>query len=166
MNPDRPSPSREAIVAVARRWVGTPYRHRASLEGVGCDCLGLVRGVWREFWGEEPEDLPAYAADWAEAGRRETLAEAASRHLVPVAVEHAAPGDVVLFRWRPELPAKHAGILTTPTRFVHAYDGSAVVESPLGAWWRRRLARAFAFPGVDAAGPSPIRDPADPTSPE
>ena len=29
------------------RWIGTPYRHQASLKGVGCDCLGLVRGVWR-----------------------------------------------------------------------------------------------------------------------
>ncbi|MCE1235098.1 MAG: NlpC/P60 family protein [Hyphomicrobiales bacterium] len=151
----RPLPTRDAIVAVARRWIGTPYRHRASLEGVGCDCLGLVRGVWREFYGDEPESLPAYAPDWAEAGRAETLLAAGARHLVAVPVDLARPGDVVLFRWRPELPAKHAGILTAPTRFVHAYDGSAVVESPLGAWWRRRLAAAFAFPGVpDAAGAS------------
>lgn len=144
-----PTPTRAAIVAVARRWIGTPYRHRASLEGVGCDCLGLVRGVWREFWGAEPEELPAYAPDWAEAGRDERLAAAGARHLVRVPITAARPGDVVLFRWRPELPAKHAGILATPTRFVHAYDGSAVVESPLGPWWRRRLAAAFAFPGVD-----------------
>ena len=41
-----------------------------------------------------------------------------------------------------------------PVRFVHAYDGAAVVESPLGAWWFRRLAAAFAFPGVDAAPPA------------
>jgi cell wall-associated NlpC family hydrolase len=37
--------SRSAIVAEARTWIGTPYRHQASLKGVGCDCLGLVRGV-------------------------------------------------------------------------------------------------------------------------
>jgi NlpC/P60 family putative phage cell wall peptidase len=146
-------PGRAAIVAAARRWIGTPYRHRASLEGVGCDCLGLVRGVWREFYGPEPETLPAYAPDWAEAGRDERLLAAGLRHLVAVPVAEARPGDVVLFRWRPELPAKHAGILATPTRFVHAYDGSAVVESPLGPWWRRRLAAAFAYPGVrDDAG--------------
>ncbi|NLH80712.1 MAG: peptidase P60 [Phyllobacteriaceae bacterium] len=150
---EHPLPTRAAIVAVARRWIGTPYRHRASLEGVGCDCLGLVRGVWREFFGEEPETLPAYAPDWAEAGRVETLIAAGRRHLVAVPVERARPGDVLLFRWRPELPAKHAGILATPDRFVHAYDGSAVVESPLGPWWRRRLAAAFAFPGILDADP-------------
>ncbi|MGR3492459.1 MAG: peptidase P60, partial [Shimia sp.] len=52
--------------AEARRWIGTPYHHRASLRGVGCDCLGLIRGVWRAVVGEEPWELPAYAPDWAE----------------------------------------------------------------------------------------------------
>ncbi len=142
---------RAAIVAAARRWIGTPYCHRASLEGVGCDCLGLVRGLWREFLGDEPEGLPAYAPDWAEAGRRETLVEAGRRHLVEKPLVDVLPGDVVVFRWRPEMPAKHAGIVSEtrdgrPTRFVHAYDGSAVVETPFGPWWIRRLAAAFAFP--------------------
>ena len=61
------------IVAFARGWIGTPYCHQASLKGVGCDCLGLVRGVWRETLGAEPEGVPAYTPDWAEAGRAETL---------------------------------------------------------------------------------------------
>lgn len=148
------TPTRAALIAAARRWIGTSYCHQASLEGVGCDCLGLVRGLWREFYGDEPEPVPAYAPDWAEAVRAESLIDAGRRHLVPVALADARPGDVLLFRWRPDLQAKHAGILSAvdaarrPTRFVHAYDGSAVVESPLGSWWRRRLAAAFAFPGL------------------
>ncbi len=154
----RSLPTRPAIVAAARRWIGTPYRHRASLEGVGCDCLGLVRGLWREFYGEEPETLPAYAPDWAEAGRVEALIAAGRRHLTAVPVASARPGDVVLFRWRPELPAKHAGVLVAADRFVHAYDGSAVVESPLGPWWRRRLAAAFAFPGLPEDDGAPVSD--------
>jgi NlpC/P60 family putative phage cell wall peptidase len=59
--------TRADIACEARRWIGTPYRHQASLHGVGCDCLGLVRGVWRAFYGDEPEVTPAYASDWAEA---------------------------------------------------------------------------------------------------
>src|SRR5688572_25297534 len=59
---------RDQIVAAARDWIGTPYRHQASLKGVGCDCLGLVRGVWREHYGAEPEAPPPYRADWAETG--------------------------------------------------------------------------------------------------
>jgi NlpC/P60 family putative phage cell wall peptidase len=144
----RLAPTRAALVAAARAWIGTPYRHQASLKGAGCDCLGLVRGLWREFYGDEPEPVPPYAPDWAEASRLEAMIDAGRRHLVAVPVEARRPGDVILFRWRPDLPAKHAGLLSAPDRFVHAYEGAAVVESPLGPWWRRRLAAVFAFPGV------------------
>ena len=137
------------IVAEARAWIGTPYRHQASLKGVGCDCLGLVRGVWRAAMGDEPEPVPAYAADWAEAATGEPLAEAAARHLVARADARTfQPGDVLLFRWRAGLAAKHAAIATAPDRFVHAHDGAAVAEVAVAPWWRRRLAYAFGFPGV------------------
>lgn len=139
---------RSQIIAAARGWTGTPYRHQASLKGVGCDCLGLIRGVWREVVGREPEVPPPYSPDWAEASGRETLAEAALRHLVPVPCDAAKPGDVVLFRWREALPAKHAAILTAPDMMVHAHDGAAVADVALTPWWRRRMAFAFSFPGV------------------
>jgi NlpC/P60 family putative phage cell wall peptidase len=140
--------SRAAIVAEARAWVGTPYRHQASLKGVGCDCLGLVRGVWRALYGQEPEAMPAYSRDWAEAARSETLALAAGRHMIEIGCGDFRPGDVLLFRWRAGLAAKHAAIATVPERMVHAHDGAAVAEVALAPWWRRRLAFAFRFPGV------------------
>ena len=37
--------ARDEIVAAARGWRGTPYRHQASVKHIGTDCLGLVRGV-------------------------------------------------------------------------------------------------------------------------
>jgi NlpC/P60 family putative phage cell wall peptidase len=140
--------SPDLIVAEARSWIGTPYRHQASLKGVGCDCLGLVRGVWRAIHGEEPERMPPYSRDWAEASLRETLAEAGARHLIPVAREAMQAGDVVLFRWRAGLVAKHAAILTSDASMVHAHDGAAVAEVAFAPWWRRRLAYVFRFPGV------------------
>ena len=141
--------TRTRIVAEARAWIGTPYRHQGSLRGVGCDCLGLVRGVWRALKGTEPEAVPAYAPDWAEASGIETLAQAAARHLTPLDDPAAfAPGDVILFRWRTNLPAKHAAIVTTPATMVHAHDGASVAEVAIAPWWRRRLAYAFRFPDV------------------
>ncbi len=140
--------SRADIVTETRHWIGTPYRHQASLKGVGCDCLGLVRGVWRAVIGEEPEQAPPYAPDWAEATAEESLARAAMRHLVAVPSAIFAPGDVLLFRWRSNLPAKHAAIVTAPTLMVHAHDGAAVTEVAIAPWWRRRLAYVFRFPGV------------------
>ncbi|WP_038361437.1 NlpC/P60 family protein [Bosea sp. UNC402CLCol] len=139
---------RDEIVAAAREWLGTPYHHQASLRGVGCDCLGLVRGVWRELCGPEPEAPPPYSPSWAESLGRETLALAASRHLAPVVPEAVRPGDVLLFRWREHLPAKHCAILSAPDRIIHAHDGAAVAEVAFTGWWRRHLSHAFSFPGV------------------
>ncbi|MRL69855.1 NlpC/P60 family protein [Brevundimonas sp. SPF441] len=154
MRLDHPPPQGEgegcAIVAATRSWLGTPYRHQASMKGVGADCLGLVRGVWREVVGEEPEVLPAYSADWAEVGGRETLLEAAGRWMRPVAVDQMRPGDVLLFRMSPGAAVKHCAILSEvggpEPRMIHAYWGRAVVESWMGMWWRRRLAAVFRFP--------------------
>ncbi len=138
----------DIIIAEARSWIGTPYRHQASLKGAGCDCLGLVRGVWRALYGEEPECMPAYSRDWAEATSRETLAEAGGRHLLPVARDAFQGGDVLLFRWRTGLVAKHAAVLTDGGTMIHAHDGAAVAEVAFAPWWRRRLAYVFRFPGV------------------
>ena len=140
--------TRTAIIAEARAWIGTPYQHQASLKGVGCDCLGLVRGVWRAVLGAEPEPVPAYAPDWAEASNRETLADAAARHLTAIAVADVRTGDLLLFRWRTGFAAKHAAIATAPDLMVHAHDGAVVAEVAIAPWWRRRLAFAFRFPGV------------------
>jgi len=130
----------------ARRWIGTPYRHQASCLGAGCDCLGLVRGVWRALYGAEPETVPAYTPDWAEIAGAETLRAAAMRHLVEIGRDAARPGDVLLFR--PDLagPAKHCAILSAPDRIIHAYWGRAVAETALSPWWQRRQVAAFAFP--------------------
>jgi NlpC/P60 family putative phage cell wall peptidase len=140
---------RDLIIAAARGWLDTPYRHQGSLRGVGCDCLGLIRGVWREVEGAEPEAVPAYSPDWAEAGSGEQLAEAALRHLVSVPCAEFQAGNVLLFRWQAHLPAKHAGIATSRTSMIHAQEGARVAEIMLQAWWLRRLAFAFRFPGVD-----------------
>ncbi|MGG7565659.1 NlpC/P60 family protein [Rhodovulum sp. DZ06] len=138
------------IVAAARGWLGTPYQHQASAKGAGADCLGLVRGVWRELRGTEPETPPPYTPDWSEASGREVLFEAAARHLARVPIPEARPGDVLLFRMRRTGPAKHLGILSAvgagEPRMIHAYSGRGVVENSLGPSWRRRVAAAFRFP--------------------
>lgn len=138
----------DEIVAAARGWIGTPYHHQASLKGVGADCLGLVRGVWREVVGEEPEAPPAYEPGWAEMGGLEAMAAAARRHLREIPHAEYRAGDVLLFRWRAHLPAKHAGIAASRALMVHAQEQAMVTEVALTPWWLRHLAFAFRFPGV------------------
>ncbi|MQB08763.1 peptidase P60 [Agrobacterium sp. ICMP 6402] len=137
----------EKVLALAKCWIGTPYRHQASLKGVGCDCLGLVRGIWRELYGAEPELLPPYAPDWAERGGEDRLMAAAKRHFLPVPdMEEAIPGDLLLFRWQADAAAKHLGIVAGPQHFIHAYEQAAVVCSALVPGWKRRIAGTFRFP--------------------
>lgn len=142
-----------AVIEAARGWLGTPYRHQASVKGVGADCLGLVRGVWREVVGEEPEPTPPYSADWAEVGGEETLLNAARRWLTEIPVEAMRAGDVLLFRMSAGAPMKHCAILSdtgsAEPRIIHAYWGRAVIESWMGPWWRRRLAAAFRWPVIE-----------------
>ena len=120
------------IVAAARGWIGTPYRHQAACRGAGCDCLGLVRGLWREIKGAEPEQPPAYSMD-----------------LLAKDLAQEAVGDVILFRMREGSVAKHLGVVAgvgARASFIHAYSGHGVVETALSAPWRRRIVARFQFP--------------------
>ena len=142
-SPAPPSSPRRA--AGSARAIAIKPRSRAS----AAIASGWCAGVWRACVGEEPEAPPAYAPDWAEATGEESLANAALRHLIPVACENFAAGDVLLFRWRDGYVAKHVAIAASQATMIHAHDGASVCEVAIAPWWRRRLAYAFAFPGSD-----------------
>lgn len=146
--PRSSSASADRILAEARLWLGTPYLHQQSTLGAGCDCLGLVRGIWRSLYGEEPEPTPPYAPDWGEADGAEPLQAAARRWLEPLPLAERRPGDVLLFRMRRAGPAKHLGVLSglAPERMIHAWSGHSVSEIALDHPWRRRLVGVFRFP--------------------
>ena len=139
----------QGIVQAARLWIGTPYQHQASVRGIGCDCLGLIRGIWRELIGQEPFQTPRYTPDWGECRQGDPLLEAANQWLTPKPINNAAPGDVILFRMRPNAVAKHLGVQTQlngAAHFIHAYGGARVVESPLSTPWQRKIIARFTFP--------------------
>ena len=135
----------DRVIAAARAWLGTPYHDQASLRGVGCDCLGLARGVWRDVVGPELFEVPPYSRDWGETGPREVLAEGARAIMIEVDPIAAGPGALVLFRMGSRTIAKHVGILTGPGSFLHAYERLGVIEEPLTPSWRRCIAFAFLF---------------------
>lgn len=167
---------RQCIIDEARSWLGTPYQHQTSTKGAGSDCLGLIRGVWRALYLDEPEIVPPYTPDWNErhfndgydqAGGPwnrltdvDPLLDAARRHMPERCFDAPQPGDVVIFRIMRHGPAKHCGIMTpghnskneAEPRFIHAYAGREVCESWLNRWWLSRIAGVFSFPG---SGPWP-----------
>jgi NlpC/P60 family putative phage cell wall peptidase len=139
----------DLVVTLARAWIGTPYLHQASEKGAGTDCLGLLRGIWRDMIGAEPVMVPPYSSDWSEVSGEELLLGEARKWLVPVSTGTKATGDVLLFRMRHGAVAKHLGIAgdmgPAPT-FIHAYTGHGVIESPLSTPWARRIVARFRFP--------------------
>lgn len=134
-----------------RGWIGTPFQHRACLKGVGADCLGLLRGVWRECHGDEPLDIPYYSQDWAEIGEGEPLLDAARLIMPETNLLNASTGDVLIFRIRRSARAKHIGFLSRSTAkdttFIHSYARFGVVETSLSRPWRSRIAGVFKLTG-------------------
>lgn len=137
------------IITAARRWIATPYHHQAALRGVGCDCIGLVRGVWGDVYGTDAPKPPAYTRDWGDTDNGERLILAGDTHLERIDIADLSPGDVFAIRWRNAKSAKHVGILTADDRFIHAYEKSGVVEVTLTRQWRAMIAGAWRFPPRD-----------------
>lgn len=134
-----------AVVVAARAFLGTPYRHQASLAGAGCDCLGLLRGVWRALYGREPMAMPPYRADMRDPANAGALRRAAETLLIAQTGPLAA-GQVLLFRLGGMAEPKHCGILVGPERFIHAQERLGVVEANLTEAWTRRISGRFGFP--------------------
>lgn len=148
-NPPKPT-TRADVIALTRTWLGTPYVHQSSTFQVGCDCLGLLRGIWEGIYEQEAEQPPNYTPVWAElqVQGEEPMLDAARRHLIEKPYHEALPGDVFLVRIRRQSAIKHCGILMPEGKIVHAYDLHNVVEEPMRTNWKFRDLYAFSFPGV------------------
>ncbi len=135
------------VVEEARRWIGTPYHHQASLHGVGCDCLGLLRGVRRALGGEDPKYIPPYTPRGEISG--EDLDSALALYFKRCNTLVYEPGNILVFRWRDHLPPGHVAIVSAQEKkgywMIHAHAGISVAEVPIDSWWRRHLLTVFAF---------------------
>jgi NlpC/P60 family putative phage cell wall peptidase len=141
------SSTRLKVIEIARSWLGTPYHHQASLKGVGCDCIGLIRGIYKEIYGIEIVPAP-YSRDWGDHSKNESILEAGEKYLEEVPIVDSLPGDVIAIRWIKQGIAKHAAILSFNGRMIHSYEGSGVVETNIVNTWSSKFIRAFKFPEV------------------
>lgn len=132
-----------AALEVARRWIGTPYVLLAALRGVGCDCVGLIRGVRGEILGQPPVKVPPWRPDWANDTDR-VLVNAALRWMDPIRPKSAQPGHMVVLRVQGTREA-HCGILEEGDRIIHAVEGVGVACVPFAAF-RPAVTFAAAFP--------------------
>jgi len=147
--------TRAQIVQNVREWIGTPYHHQETVKGVGCDCLGLIRGVWRDLYVNEPEVPIRYSQNWMESRNKEIMYDLACKHMVlKEDIEARAPGDILLFRMNRDGVAKHTGILTKRDTdmevecMVHSQEGINCTEVDLNEWWQKRITAVFEYPCI------------------
>lgn len=134
------------IVSIARTWIGTPYIHQHRTKGVGCDCLGLIIGVYEEYTDTTVEVPIHYTPDWNEDKKEETFLVNGLRYLKHI--HRPEIGCVLMFRMHRDRPAKHAAIMTDTDKMIHAYQGPGkVVECHIGPW-ARRIAYTMKFPEI------------------
>lgn len=134
----------QAVVSAARSWIGTPYHHQQSAKGHGVDCLGLVRGVWREVVGPEVEHIPTYGSSW-KTGGDDMLLAGLDKHMTKLP-QIPTLGCVLAFRYRQRLPVHHLAIATGQNTMVHAYHRTKVLEVEITPFWLRKLSGCYGYP--------------------
>jgi len=153
--------NRDDIVAVARAYLGTRFRHQGRRAAL--DCVGLALAVAEDLglldrfgtlirredyghYGSQPVDGPVLR----ECERRLVRLHYAPEALISV----LEPGQVLALR-APFVPC-HAGIVSQlefGPGVIHAYPPSGgVVEHLLDARWLKRIAGVFWFPEVGILG--------------
>lgn len=136
------------VLELARSWIGTPYHHQARKKGAGCDCIGLVIGIWEELYNGLPQGIkiPPYTSAWAEETKKSLMVAFAAQYLEPVPLLSRVPGDVLMFSMLRNGPTKHAGILSGGDKIIHAYQGHAVAETDMNFPRYAKMTHVFRYP--------------------
>jgi len=93
-----PLQQRAAVVAEAKSWLGTPWRHRGRLSGVGVDCAQFVLKVYANAGLIDDFDTGEYPRDWHIHRDEERFLTFVPRFAREIAENEADAGDLVIFR--------------------------------------------------------------------
>lgn len=137
---------RDQIVAEARTWIDTPFKHQARVKGLGVDCAGIVIETGRALG----------LLDYPEQGYSrqpspDKMGALLDEYLDRIDKNEVMPGDIYWMRF---IEPMHLAISTVlndgRTGIVHAYSRvGKCTEHGLDAKWRGRIVRAYRYRGVD-----------------
>ena len=134
------------IIKEAREWIGTPYVHMQSAKGHGCDCVGLVLGVWEKLAGPAPMPKPVYTPQWPLHNDTSQLEDLLENHYKLPRAKTIKAGTILCFGFR-NRPTHHVGIYTEEETFIHSYmNRNEVQETKLEGAWLPRMTCAFEYP--------------------
>ena len=139
--------TRAKVVKEALTWVGTPYHDMACVKGVGVDCAMLVFGIARELGltDKKHEELPRYNPSMHVFNKSFLIDEVIAFGCVPVPLNKAEPGDILLFEFHNTIA--HCGIKVSDTEVVHAVKRPGyVVKVEIAGNVEKTLKYAYRFP--------------------
>ena len=136
------------IVDEARTWDGTPFLHQAALKGVGCDCVGLIRGIAVELGLAFDRAAWKAFANYPRLPNPKRMADGLAAFMVSIEPADLSHGDVVFLEWREELPM-HLGVYATDrgrATLVHALaEAGKVCEHGFNHPWPDRLSSCWRY---------------------
>lgn len=137
-------PSRAEIVAEARKWIDTPWKHQGRSER-GIDCAGVVVKTAHALKFSE-FDVTNYQRNT----RGHQFMDYFREHMEEIPLTKIQEGDVVLFR--DSMFPCHSAVVSVKhgeLHIIHAYARrKQVLEEPLSAEWKGKWIAAFKFKGV------------------
>ena len=119
---------RARLVAVARSWVGTPYRGHSCLKGAGVDCGQLLKGVFVEAGHKFDDGIPIrsdYSLQVSKHRKDTEYIDTVRKYMREISEAEVRPGDVVVYKL--DLAFAHAAIVVKwPEHVVHALNRGGV----------------------------------------
>lgn len=130
---------RNAVVSVARSYLGTPYAHEGRVRGRkgGVDCIQFIAAVFERAGIVPPIKIEHYPFDWHLHRDAERYLEGVTRYASEVPeppYREPLPGDLVL--WRYGRAYAHGAIVTEWPMVIHAilHDGCTLCEVDKSPW--------------------------------
>ena len=116
--------SREAVVAEARSWLGTPFHDCGDVKGAGVDCAMLLVRVYCDLEIAPTFDPRPYKPQWFEHQEEPIYLNWIQRYARQV--DEPGVGDVAMYCFGRH--AAHGAIVVEPGRsMIHAFKPSGAV---------------------------------------
>ncbi len=118
--------TRQAVVAEAELWLGTPWHHNARVCGAGVDCANLPLACYHAA-GLIPELRPHYDQQWHLHRDEERFLDVVRQHAREIEADAAGLGDLLV--WKFGRTFSHGGIVSGAGEAIHAWINAGVIRT-------------------------------------
>lgn len=146
-------PRADDILAEAREWIKTPFRHQGALKGVGCDCVGLIKGVGQATGAiNNVDNRWEKYRHYRRTPNPRQMRAGMEDFLIQITAEQAMPGDIVWMEWRENLPMHLGiiGVIDDRRTLIHAFRRVRMVtEHGLTREWVDMINSYWRYPYLE-----------------